>query len=62
MAKTQEGNIVRDFKIGNTRIKICDDCCRDKTPDEVNAILARIARQAQERLSAYASTQGMDVV
>ena len=29
----QSPNIVRDFTVGNTRIKIADDYCRDKTPE-----------------------------
>lgn len=38
------GNIVKDFTIGNTRVKICDDYCREKTKQEVEDILRRIAR------------------
>ncbi len=45
-------NIVRDFTIGNTRIKIADDCCRDKTPEDVRKILRQIARQAQAAITA----------
>ena len=45
-------NIVRDFTIGNTRIKIADDYCRDKTPEEVQEILKRIAIRAQAAISA----------
>jgi hypothetical protein len=52
--RLKPGNVVRDFKIGNTRIKICDDMCRDKTPEDVQKILDRIARQAQRKLSAQA--------
>lgn len=47
-----KNNIVEDFKIGNSRIMICDDYCRNTTPAEVEAILARIARRAQVQLSA----------
>jgi len=51
MAKNYaEGNVVKSYKIGNTRIKICDDYCRDKTPEEVDAILKRIADFAYECL------------
>ena len=46
-----EGNVVKDFKIGRTRIKICDDYCRDKTPEAVQAILDRIALRAGEQLA-----------
>lgn len=48
-----ETNIVRDFRIGNTRIKIADDYCR-KTAAEVDDILRRIAQQAQRHISAAA--------
>jgi len=35
--------VVRDFYIGNTHIKINDEYCRNKTKEEVDAILERIA-------------------
>ena len=55
MGKYDEGHVVEEFKIGNTKIKICDDYCRDKTPEDVEAILKRIAQIAQPALSyAYA--------
>jgi len=38
------GNVVKEYKIGNTRIKICDDAYRNKTPEEVQEILRRIAQ------------------
>lgn len=38
--------IVEEFEIGNTKVKISDEYCRDKTEDEVTAILDRIARNA----------------
>lgn len=47
-------HIVRDFTIGNTRIKIADDCCRDKTPEDVRRILKEIAQAAQAAISAAA--------
>lgn len=43
---------MEEFTIGNTRVKICDDYCRDKTPSEVEAILARIAETVREPLIA----------
>ena len=43
-------NIVRDFRIGNTRIKIADDYSR-KTEGEVKEILTRIAEQAQRQFN-----------
>lgn len=48
----QAPHIVRDFMIGNTRIKIADDYCRDKTPEDVKRILRKIARDVQPALSA----------
>ena len=48
-----EANIVRDFTIGNTRIKIADDYCG--TAGEAEQILRDIAVQAQRQLIAAAS-------
>jgi len=39
-----EGHVVKDFYVGHTHIKICDDSCRNKTPEQVQEILERIAR------------------
>lgn len=47
-------NVVRDFQIGNTRIKIADNYCK-KTACEVEQILKRIAEQAQRQFSAAAT-------
>lgn len=49
-----EANIVRDFQIGNTRIKIADNYCKT-TICEVERLLQRIAEQAQRQFSAAAS-------
>lgn len=44
---TQETpNIVKEFSIGNTRIKIADNYCRNMTPEQVKKILRNIARTA----------------
>lgn len=51
---TGEGHFVREFMIGNTHVRIADDYCRDKTPEEVETILRRIARTAQEHITAAA--------
>lgn len=37
------GNVVEEYKIGNTTIKICDDAYRDKTPEDIERIMERIA-------------------
>jgi hypothetical protein len=47
-------SIVKDFYIENTRVVICDDYCRDKTPEDVNRILGRIAARALPVLQAAA--------
>ena len=49
-----EAHIVRDFEIGNTRIKIADDYCR-RTACEVEEILSSISEQAQRQFNAAAS-------
>lgn len=55
MTDTGQGpNIVKEFTVGNTRIKIADDCCRDKTPEDVRRILKEIAQAAQTAISAAA--------
>jgi len=54
---TAEGNVVKDFLIGNTRIKICDDYCRDTTSETAQVILDRIADRTQEQLSIQVVTQ-----
>lgn len=46
------GHVVKEFKIGNTRVRICDDACRDKTPKEVQEIIDRIQRRALEEYRA----------
>ena len=48
----QSPNIVKDITLGNTRIKIADDYCRDKTPEDVRKILKEIARAAQAAITA----------
>lgn len=47
-------NVAREFVIGNTRIKICDDYCKNKSPEEVDAILRGIAIKATECLASVA--------
>jgi hypothetical protein len=54
-----EANIVKDFSIGNTRIKIADDYCK-KTARDVEQILQRIAQQAQRQFCAAATTENMN--
>lgn len=51
---TDVPNVVKVLHIGNTTVKIADNYCRDKTPEEVQEILRRIARTAQASLTAAA--------
>ena len=44
-------SLAKEFKIGNTLIRIFDDYCRDKTPEDVQAILDRIAHRVEEQLA-----------
>lgn len=43
-------HIVEEFMIGNTRIRIADDFCRDKTTEEVQKIIDKISRDAANAL------------
>ena len=52
-----QGKVVKDFMLGNTRVKINDAYCRDKTPAEVDAILANISIRAQAQLTAQEATK-----
>lgn len=51
-AERKENNVVDEFKLGNTRVKICDDYCINRLDTDVEAILTRIARRAQEHFTA----------
>nr|DAL85239.1 MAG TPA: hypothetical protein [Caudoviricetes sp.] len=55
-AGAETGNVVQEFSIGNTRVKICDDYCRDRPREDVELILQRIARMALEQFSAATVT------
>ena len=49
-------HVVRDFQIGNTRIKIADNYCCQKTASEVDRILKRITERAQRQFIAAATS------
>ena len=51
----QSGNVVEDFTIGNTRIKICDDFCRTRTSGACKGSSDRVARRAVGSLTAAAT-------
>jgi hypothetical protein len=54
--KTEQGtgHIVRDYYIGNTHCIVCDNYCRDKTKEETEAILKRVAANALRSLNTNA--------
>ena len=55
MASTKQNpNIVREFTVGNTRIKIADECYRDKTPEDIRKILREFSQSAQAAITAAA--------
>lgn len=41
------GNVVEEFNLGNTKIYICDDYCRDKTVEDAKATMKRLAEIAR---------------
>ena len=47
-------HIAQEFKIGNTRVRIATDYCENVSPEEVEKILDRIARRAQQSFIAAA--------
>ena len=57
---TVQPNIVLDYKIGNTRIKIADNYCANKTAEDVKRILRDVAKKAQRSLSAEAVINGYE--
>ena len=46
------GNIIEDFKVGNTRIMICDDDCRDKGPEDKAKAIRRMEVIAANAIAA----------
>lgn len=57
MKHMQEPHIVQEFNIGNTRVKIADNYCTDKTPEDVKKVLGKMARTAQEHFTAEAQRE-----
>lgn len=52
MVEVATDNIAKDFKIGNTRVKIATDFCKNMSQDDVKKILERIAIKAKHSLVA----------
>lgn len=51
MVRIKTGNVVKELLIGNTKVKICDDFCRGRTPEEIDKTLYKIAEHALIELS-----------
>lgn len=52
--KHEAKHVVEDFMLGNSRIKLCDDYCRNRSDKDIDAILLRIVRKAKEHFTANA--------
>lgn len=52
LAQIPIGNIVEDFKVGNTHIMICDDDCRDKTEEDKKRAIKRMETIAANAIAA----------
>ena len=52
MDEFAKDKIAKDFKIGNTRVRIATDFCDTITPEEVQKILERIAGTAKQHFIA----------
>lgn len=53
------GNVVKEMKLGDTTIKICDDYYRGQTPMERQAIIDRMVARAQRALIVAAEREVM---
>lgn len=51
MKERPQGEIVADFMLGNTRIKINNAYCKNQTQEEKDAIIKRIEKIAAEGLA-----------
>ena len=38
----KQGNVVKELIIGSASVRFCDDCCRNKTKEEIEVILEKI--------------------
>lgn len=52
LAQIPVGNIIEDFKVGNTHIMICDDDCRDKGPEDKAKAIRRMEVIAANAIAA----------
>lgn len=48
----EQGNVVLTVVKNGAKVYFCDDCCRDKTEEEVQEILQRTADELLPRLRA----------
>lgn len=57
MGEAVASNIAKEFNIGNTKIKIATDYCNNKTQDDIEIILMRIAKSALQSFNAKNTQQ-----
>jgi hypothetical protein len=50
MVVSEPIGVVEDFRIGRSRIRISDDYCKAKTPQDIEKILQNIAKRAILRI------------
>ena len=54
--------IVKDYKIGNTSVKISDDYCSSKSDEDVERILHHIAVSAYRHFNAEAESNNETMI
>lgn len=59
MSATHSNNIVKEFKIGNSIVKISDGYCKDTTQEEIDRILRRVATLTYDYFVSIAEKERM---
>lgn len=54
------GNFVEEYFIGNSRIRICDDYCKDVTEQDIEKILNRIASRVAIQLASMETAKNIE--
>jgi hypothetical protein len=60
MKKPTTGHVVKEYTIGNSQIRICDDAYVNKTPEDIERTLKRITAAAWDCVLS-ARKAGIDV-
>ena len=61
MASNLNVNIVEEYMLGNTKIQICDEAYKDKTPEDIERILKRITDIGWRALRSTRETEEEEV-